>query len=293
MKVYIESQAQPCPGVTNAINKAEELLFRNKKVYLLGQLIHNQREIDRMKKIGLQQITREELFHDSNQKILSEKYFLIRSHGELEEVVQKAQEKNFIIVDATCPIVQHSHKLIIQHIQKGWKIVIVGNKKHQEVHALLASTNGNGTVISSLEEIEKHDFDNQSVLLAQTTIDPDFFSQIRNKLLSRFNQFKAIDTTCRYLHKRKKQIKKFASMMNIVILVGGMQSSNCKMLYEYSLKHNKRSYKIEKPGDINKKWFKKNDKVGITGGASTPRWQLNEVKGYIENNFTDKSPQKG
>lgn len=293
MKIYIEPKAQPCPGVTNAIAKAEALLSKNKKVYLLGQLIHNQREINRMKEIGLQQITREELFDNAAQYNYSEKYFLIRSHGELEEVVQKAREKNFNIVDATCPIVQHSHKLITQHIKKGWKIVIVGNKEHQEVNALLASTNGKGVVISSLEEIKNYDFDNKSLLIAQTTIDPDFFTDVRKKLLSRFNQFTAIDTTCRYLHRRKKQIKKFASMMNIVLLVGGSQSSNCKMLYEYSLKHNKRSHKIEKPGDINLKWFRKNDKVGITGGASTPRWQLKEVKRYLENNFSDKSPQQG
>ncbi|MFO7891932.1 MAG: 4-hydroxy-3-methylbut-2-enyl diphosphate reductase [bacterium] len=286
MKIIIESKARPCPGVTNAISKTEELLFRNKIVYLMGQLIHNQREIDRLKENGLKIITWKKLL-DNSEKKYSDEYFLIRSHGELEEVVQKAKEKKFNIVDATCPIVQHSHELITKHIQEGWKIVIVGNKKHQEVNALLASTNGNGMAISTLGEIDKHDFDNRSLIIAQTTIDPDFFSKVRKKLLSRFKEFKVIDTTCRFLHKRKKQIKKLASKMDVVILVGGKQSSNCKMLYEYALKYNKRSYKIEKPDDINKKWLNNNDTIGITGGASTPRWQLNEVKSYIEKNFTD------
>jgi len=289
MKIFIEPKAKPCPGVVNAISKAEELLFRDKEVYLLGKLIHNQREIDRLKEIGLKTITRNKLFSNSDKKEYDDKYFLIRSHGELEENVQKAKEKKFNIVDATCPIVQHSHELITKHIQEGWKIIIIGDKDHQEVNALLANANGNGIVISNTEEIKNHDFDNRSLIIAQTTIDPEFFSKVRKKLISQFNDFKIIDTTCRFLHKRKKQIKKLASMMDVVILVGGKQSSNCKMLYEYALKYNKRSYKIERPEEIKKKWLKNNDNIGITGGASTPRWQLNEVKNYIEKNFKDTS----
>lgn len=289
MKVMIESNARPCPGVERAIEKAEELLRRDGNVFLLGQLIHNQREIDRLKEIGLIELTRKDLSSNQGREKFSGGYFLIRTHGELDQVINEAKETGLEIVDATCPIVKHSHELIYKHVREGWEIVIVGNRKHQEVVGLMDKTNNNGVVVSNTDEAKNLEIDNRALLIAQTTIDPDLFSDVRKILVSRFSGVKVIDTTCRFLGKRKKQIKEFALEQNLVILVGGRSSSNCELLYRFALKYNKNSYKVEKPDEIIKKWFKNGEYIGITGGASTPRWQLAEVKSFLENNHIDKN----
>jgi (E)-4-hydroxy-3-methyl-but-2-enyl pyrophosphate reductase len=253
----IEYKARPCPGVQRAIEMVEEALRRGEKLFLVGLLIHNQREVDRLCEMGLQQIDLDVLDDPRKRDKYENGRFLIRAHGEPKEILKRIQDFGFDVLDATCSIVRHSQELIEQHVREGWSIAIVGKKDHPEVIGLLAHAKGSGVVISSLEEASTVDLDERTLLLAQTTIDGQFFHDVGRLLSKRLSGLKIIDTTCRFLKTRQKDI----------------------------------SYKVEGPDGIDHRWFNDGGQVGITGGASTPRWQLEEMKSFLNNHNFDKDPK--
>ena len=274
MIVTIEAKAKSCPGVFKAVDMAEETLRKKGTLLSVGQLIHNSREMERLEKLGLELVTNGQLEEVNEETGETEHYFLVRAHGEISETIDKAHAAGFKIVDATCQIVQHSQKLIKQHLPEGWRIVIVGKKTHPEVLALISHTNGNGMVISSLDEIETHDFEERTLLIAQTTVDPELFTAIRHKLAEKIKELKVVDTTCRFLKTRQKDIEEFAKTQDAVVIVGGKNSSNLNLLYHTAKAVNGQTYFVESPDEIELTWFRKAKHIGISGGASTPRWQL-------------------
>ena len=292
MIITIESKARPCPGVEKAISMAEDALRHGETVYSVGELIHNSREIERLEKLGLTCIDSQELSEKEN---VEQEYagsdFLVRAHGERQTVIDQARECGLNPINATCQIVLHSQEMVEQHMRDGWRIIIVGKKEHPEVLGLLDRTNGNGSVVSTASEAKDQEFEERSLLLAQSTVDPELFSSVRRILSQRLSDLKIMDTTCRFLRTRKKDIIEFSQKQDVVLIVGGKHSSNCRLLFENAEKVNPRSYHIEGPGDLDWSWFKAEDHVGITGGASTPRWQMEEVKKYLENRSKEKNPK--
>jgi 4-hydroxy-3-methylbut-2-enyl diphosphate reductase len=291
MNVTIETKARPCPGVERAIALAEDVLNRGEVLYAIGELIHNRREIERLHAAGLHQITLDEIKEDAESGRFEDTHYLVRTHGETENVLSLVREAGMKVVDATCPIVRHSQELVDQHVKEGWGIVIAGNHKHPEVIALLERTKGKGIVVSSTEEVDNANFDERSFLLAQTTIDPELFTAVRKSLSKRMSQLKIVDTTCRFIQNRQRDVSVFAEQHDVVFHVGGLNSSNCRLLHAKSATVNPMSYRVEGPNDVDRKWLKSAKKVGITGGASTPRWQLEELKSYLNNHHTEKNPK--
>ncbi len=289
--VTIETKAKPCPGVEEAIIISEDALTRGEMVMTNGLLIHNEREMDRLENMGLQKISEEELFDPAVSRKLKGQTFLVRCHGEEDRLVSRARELGMKILDGTCPIVQRSQKIVRDHAWDGWRVVIAGKKGHAEVKALLAKTRGHGIAVASVEEAEHLDIESRTLLIAQTTIDPDLFSGIRDVLLKKCPGMKIIDTTCRFIGNRSRDVVEFGQTQDVVILVGGEQSSNCQLLYEQLLKVNPRAARITGPGDLAKANLKKALKIGITGGASTPHWQLEEMKRFVEDNHFDANPK--
>ncbi|MBN1781698.1 4-hydroxy-3-methylbut-2-enyl diphosphate reductase [bacterium] len=292
MIVTIESKARPCPGVDRAIAMAEDALRHGETVYSIGELIHNTREIDRLQKLGLIQVEYDAIKESAgNIKKFEGSDLLVRAHGERQPVIDEARGCGLNPIDATCQIVKHSQEMVEQHMRDGWRIIIVGQKEHPEVMGLLDRTNGNGSVISKSDDAEKQEFEERSLLLAQSTVDPELFSQARRVLSKKLSNLKIIDTTCRFLRTRQKDIEAFSLKQDVVLIVGGKHSSNCRLLHETARKFNICSYHIESPEDIDWSWFDGKKNVGITGGASTPRWQMEEVKAYLENRSKDKNPE--
>jgi len=291
MIVTVEKKARPCPGVERAIALAEDKLNHGNKLFTIGQLIHNEREVNRLECMGLQIITKDKLSDQSHRHSLHEANFLVRAHGEQEDIINLVKAKGMKIVDATCPIVHYSQDLVTQHVREGYGIIIAGNPNHPEVSGLLNRSPKNGAVVASLDDAKKMDFEDRSLLIAQTTIDPALFSEVRRILSGRLSNLKIIDTICHFLQNRIKDIASFAEKQNVIVLVGGQHSSNCKLLFNSALQTNERSYMVQGPDGIDKKWFKSDEKVGICGGASTPRWQLEEMRNYLNNHYFDKNPK--
>jgi 4-hydroxy-3-methylbut-2-enyl diphosphate reductase len=290
MIVTIEPHSRPCPGVERAIGKAEDVLGRHRILYSIGELIHNRREIERLKEIGLCIIPQERLFDSQCNKDFTDGYFLVRTHGEKVAVLQQARKCGLTILDTTCLIVRHSQEIVEQHTRDGWGIVIAGDPDHPEVVGLLERSKGNGIVVSDQKEALDKDLEVRSVLLAQTTIHPQRFTEIRRALLSRMPGLKITDTTCRFIGNRQKNVALFSQNHDTIIVIGGYNSSNCRLLYETALDQNKRSYHVEGPDDVDRKWFRSSDRIGLVGGASTPRWQLEEMKSYLERFNKEKNP---
>lgn len=291
MRITIENKARPCPGVDRAVSMAEDALRRGKKVFAVGELIHNSREIDRLKRLGLHELTVAELADPAMRDELKESFLLVRAHGESGDVVDLARAAGLQILNATCPIVEHSQDVVKQHVREGWRIIIVGNSAHPEVVGLMARAGENGSAVSSLEEAKAQDFEERSLIMAQSTVNPDLFHAVCKELSARLSNLKIMDTTCRFIRTRQEDIRAFAENQDIVLVIGGKKSSNVRLLYEKAHAQNAQTYRIEGPNEIDWRWFTNGERVGITGGASTPKWQLEEIRSALENHSIADNPK--
>ncbi len=282
IKVQIEEKAKPCPGVERAIHISEDALGKGENVYTIGHLIHNSREVQRLEQMGLNIIKKQELSESKPNKRLAGKTFMIRTHGESEQIVNQAKDAGMAILDCTCPIVRHSQELVSKYVREGWKILLAGKPDHPEIIALLDRCRGNGAVVYTKENAETVALESRTVLIGQTTIHPDKFLQLRKILSSRLPDIKILDTTCRFIRNRQQDMKSFGKAHDCIVLVGGKDSSNCRLLYETLLDVNANCIKAENPFDLDNCIFNGHQSIGITGGASTPLWQLDEMKVFIE-----------
>ena len=291
MKVVVDPKAKVCPGVDRILSLVEEGLGQGAAVYAVGELIHNQREIERLEALGLKRLSAEELKDAKAHPEYREACFLVRAHGESPELVGAAKDAGMRILDGTCPIVKHSQELVSQHAREGWRVLIAGKPGHAEVTGLLAHARGMGQVVDSVETAETVGLESRTLLLAQTTIDPDLFGAIRQRLAGRMKGLKVMDTTCRFIRNRRKDIEDFARSQDAVILIGGVRSSNSRLLYETAKAVNPRTQKVVSAEELDVALMGDAATVGITCGASTPAWQIEELKDYLENLPTDNNPQ--
>ncbi|WP_421918071.1 6-phosphofructokinase [Marinifilum sp.] len=281
MKVEIDPNAGFCFGVVNAIKKAEEHLTKDGQLYCIGDIVHNNIEVNRLNDLGLQSIKHDEY------KDLKEKKVLFRAHGEPPSSYEIAKKNNNEIVDATCPVVLTLQKRIKKAYQaikedKG-QILIYGKKGHAEVNGLLGQTEGNAIVIETVKDLKSVNPDLPVELFSQTTKTIEGFNLIRQHLQKTTNaSFKAHDTICRKVANRLPLMKEFAQKHDVIVFVGGKKSSNGKLLFDVCKGTNRNSYFISEPHDIDMSWFARAKSVGVSGATSTPAWLMNEVNEKIK-----------
>lgn len=282
MVVTVDPKARPCPGVERAIALAEDALRRGETLFSSGELIHNRREVERLEGLGLRPVRPEDFSDRGMRKLLAGQSLLLRAHGESEALVARAREYGMKIVDATCPIVRHSQDLVLQHVREGWRIVVTGDPGHAEVKGLMARAGENGAVATNARSAAMLDVENRTLLLAQSTVDPELFAAVRHVLAKRVPGLKIADTTCRFLKNRQADIRAFAETLDFVVLVAGRSSANARLLYETARAKNRNTFFIEAPDELKRALFKNGHHIGISGGASTPRWQLDEMRLFLE-----------
>jgi 4-hydroxy-3-methylbut-2-en-1-yl diphosphate reductase len=283
MVITVDPKAKPCPGVERAIALAEDGLRRGETLFSAGALIHNRREVERLEGLGLRSIKPEDFADKRMRKLFFGHSLLLRAHGESENLIARARGCGMKIVDATCPIVRHSQDLVLQHVREGWRIVIAGDPEHPEVRGLLARAGENGAVAANARAAETLDMENRTLLLAQSTVDPELFAAVRHALAKRIPGLKIADTTCRFLKNRQADMRAFAAPLDFVVLVAGRNSSNARLLADTARTENKNTFLVEAPDELKRALFKNGHHVGISGGASTPRWQLDEMRQFLEN----------
>ena len=270
MTIEIDEKAGFCGGVSRAISLVEEALRNGEEIYARGELLHNREEMDRLENLGLG-IT------DSVEDIKGKRLF-IRTHGESKEVLTTAANLGADIVDATCPKVKVSQKIIDRSHQDGYQIVIVGKKNHPEVTALMGYCGGKGIAVYHPKDLHKVDPKRKTILIAQTTVPPEIFRSINSAIIPMVPDLTIHDTMCSFVTKREQELEEFASLYDVVIFVGGKHSSNSRMLFQVCQRVNPQSYFVEKAGELKRIWFENADSTGITGSASTPLWQIENIK---------------
>lgn len=287
MKVIIDDKAGFCPGVIKAINIVENRLDHGKSVTALGSLIHNQNEIDRLKDFGLKEVDQNLLeTNEVDWDQLKNEVVLIRSHGISPKLLKKIEQQNIRVVDATCARVVRSQKLIQQYFNSGYTIVLVGKAQHPEVKALMGFCDNKGIVVLKPGDEKKIKQKEKLLLIAQTTIDEGTFDYFAQRLMKGVDNLVIKNTICSIVQNRHEQVAKLARENDVVIFVAGKNSSNSQVLFGISRQHNPNSFFVSSANELQTEWFETAKTVGITGGASTPRWQLNEVKIKIENEYS-------
>lgn len=285
MKIDIDKKSGFCFGVVYAIQKAEEILKKEGKLYCLGDIVHNNVEVNRLEKMGLITINHEQL------KELHDCKVLIRAHGEPPETYKLALQNNIELVDASCPVVLRLQNKIKngndEILEKNGQILIYGKKGHAEVNGLVGQTGGKAIVIEEEKDLEKIDFTKPINLFSQTTKSITGFHKIKaiidEKVAgNKTPDFVSNDTICRQVASRGDDLPIFARNHDIIIFVSGKKSSNGKMLYKVCKTENNRSYFVSDIDDIKKEWFKTNDTIGICGATSTPMWLMDKIAQYIQ-----------
>ncbi len=287
MQVTIDKYSGFCFGVVYAIQMAEEILKQEGSLYCLGDIVHNNKEVERLNALGLKIINHADLENLSDCKVL------IRAHGEPPSTYKLAMKNNIQLLDASCPVV-----LKLQHqIKEGHdelkdidgQVIIFGKEGHAEVTGLVGQTDGEAIIITSVDDLEKIDFSKSISIYSQTTKSPQAFKDItleiekRVKLLSN-SEVKYIvnDTLCRQVSGREPQLKKFSIENDVIIFVSGKKSSNGKMLYKSCKSENQNSYFVSDVDELNTDWFKDSKTVGICGATSTPRWLMENIQKEIQ-----------
>lgn len=290
IKVEIDEGSGFCFGVVTAIHKAEEELAKGVTLYCLGDIVHNSREVERLKTMGLITINHEEFKQLHNAKVL------LRAHGEPPETYVIARENNIEIIDATCPVVLRLQKRIKQEYQEKdaeeKQIVIYGQNGHAEVLGLVGQTTGKAIVIEKLEEAKELDFSKSIRLYSQTTKSLDEFWEIVDYIkdhISSSATFEYYDTICRQVANRMPNLRKFAASHDLIFFVSGKKSSNGKMLFSECLKVNPNSHLIDNAEEIDNSLFHGISSIGVCGATSTPKWLMEQIYTEIKARLNQKS----
>lgn len=284
LKIEIDPSSGFCFGVIKAIESAEKELEQNQILNCLGDIVHNNMEMERLQKKGMVSISTDELSKLNNKKVF------IRAHGEPPQTYRLAKEHNLEIIDATCPVVLKLQKRIKQSWEAlkamNGQVIIYGKKGHAEVIGLIGQTNNEAIIIESFEEIKGIDLNKPTHLFAQTTKSIDEFKQITQYLkenISEKIEFKSFDTICRQVANRLPKMEIFAKTHETIIFVGGEKSSNAQMLFKKCKEANSNSFFVSNKTQLDKNWFIPQPKsVGICGATSTPPWLMQEIAKEIE-----------
>ncbi|MEH3113084.1 4-hydroxy-3-methylbut-2-enyl diphosphate reductase [Pedobacter terrae] len=276
LQVNIDKSSGFCFGVVYAIEMAEDILDNEGYLYCLGDIVHNDEEVERLTDRGLKIIDHEVLKNLRNEKVL------IRAHGEAPSTYQLALENNLTLIDASCPVVLKLQNRIKNSHDDDEQILIFGKHGHAEVIGLQGQTDGKAIVFQDLAELDHVQLPAKFTLYSQTTKSTDKFYHIKDELLNRGYEVKANDTICRQVSNRYEELEDFVSHYDKIVFVSGKKSSNGKVLYDVCKKHNDNSYFISNVEELDQTWFNENDKVGICGATSTPMWLMENVKAALE-----------
>ncbi|MGM0377228.1 MAG: 4-hydroxy-3-methylbut-2-enyl diphosphate reductase [Bacteroidota bacterium] len=279
LHVEIDEHSGFCFGVVRAIKMADEALKEGKKIYSLGDIVHNDLEVGRLSNCGLQTIDHQEL------EELQRGTVLFRAHGEPPESYNKIRGNGISLIDATCPVVlrlQQRVKAAWDEMQnKGGQIAIFGKIGHAEVKGLSGQTNHQAIILEKEEDVRLIDPSRPVVLFSQTTKSPEMFQNVAEALKRRAMadvEVRIHDTICRQVSNRAPHLREFARKHDLIIFVGGAKSSNARALYEVCLEQNPQTHFISHPEDLQTLWFaSRPSSTGVCGATSTPAWLMEKV----------------
>lgn len=274
MKIYVAKDAGYCFGVRDAVNLAYDTADTHGEVYMLGTIVHNERVIDNLEKVGTKVVS-------SLEDVPENKPVLFRAHGTPPEIWKKAKERKLNLIDATCPLVVDIHNEIKKLEDEGRRTIIIGDHGHDEVSAIAAQVEkpiiiANPDEAMNLRKMKKAGVVSQSTQMIENVQD------IMNILMEKVFDLRFVNTICFPTRRNHNQIKDLADSCDTMIVIGSFTSANSKRLAQLSLEKNKNTYQVTSAGELNDSWFKNCEKVGISAGASTPDEIIKEVVNKIK-----------
>ncbi len=275
MKVLIAKRAGFCMGVRRAVHLALKAASEAKKpVYTYGPLIHNPQALRLLEALEVR-ILRQIPEKDHGTVI-------IRAHGIPPEEKEHLKRAGFYIIDGTCPRVLKVQALAKRFSSKGYHVIVIGDPKHAEVRGILGYARDKGLLVSRLEDIDKLPSLEKYVIVSQTTQDEKFFNTISQEILRRFPHGKVYNTICNATHQRQKEVRNLCKKCEVIVVVGGKYSANTNRLAMIAKKEKRDVFLVETAEELPLETLKQYRVVGITAGASTPNWVINQVVRTLE-----------
>lgn len=277
MKIVMADYYGTCFGVDRALDMTNEALDKCDAIYCLGELIHNRRVVERFEKKGLKVVEDLENLDFEECKNSS---IIFRSHGVGKTAYEFCKENDIEIIDATCPKVKKIHEIVESYSSYGYSIIIFGNENHPEIIGIKGWCDGEVFIYSDLHDfLEKHKGElSKSCIVFQTTYNTDKYNKIKEHFNNLSNNDIIINSTiCNATERRQNACRKLAGECDTVLVIGGKQSSNTKKLYEIGKEICKNTFWIENSNEIPYDLIKNTKRLGITAGASTPLWVIEEV----------------
>lgn len=279
MNIVIDSNAGFCFGVVKAIGTAEDELSHRSKLYCLGDIVHNNAEVKRLKQKGLEVINYDDYGRLKDTRVL------IRAHGEPPSTYETARRQGIELIDATCPIVLALQQKIRNGYEEmksvGGQVVIFGKPGHAEVIGLNGQTENNAVIVSTPDDLSAIDFSRPIRLYSQTTKSREEYERLKVNIAAKSTDFVAYDTICGRVANRANELRRFAQNVDLLLFVCGAESSNGRYLYEYCKQFQPKTHLVSNADEILPEWFSGVENVGISGATSTPRWLMEMVKERI------------
>ncbi|PAF51667.1 4-hydroxy-3-methylbut-2-enyl diphosphate reductase [Helicobacter sp. 13S00401-1] len=279
MKVKLADKFGFCFGVRRAIKITEDIALKNPHTITFGPLIHNPKETERLQ-AGFNVKIKEDIT-----KVDSKESVIIRTHGITKQDLSTLKHMGVEVTDATCPYVTKPQQIVEKMSEEGYFIVIFGDASHPEVRGVMSYSVKDPLVVGSLEELENIDrkLGKKVALVSQTTKQVAKFVEVANYLITHCQEVRIYNTICNATFENQDAIEKLSKEVDIMIVVGGLTSSNTKQLLHIAKLNCKDSFLVEDEKGLNIEWFKGKKLCGISAGASTPMWLVSKVKDAIEN----------
>lgn len=275
MKLTIGEHAGFCFGVRRAVDKAFDCAKQQLPCVTLGPLIHNPQEVRRLESAGVRSV-------DSLQDVAPGQTVIIRSHGVTPQVYTQCEARGIPVIDCTCPHVAHIHQLVREYSQDGGAVIIVGEPDHPEIVGIAGWAHGDVFILPTPESAQTAQLPDRAIVVAQTTLRRDRFEAVLAVVRTKVRDLTVRMTICAATSKRQQEAESLSKEADVMIVVGGRNSSNTQKLLETCRLRCKRAYQVETPQDVPAGVFGPQDHVAITAGASTPQWLLEQVKTRIE-----------
>ncbi len=274
MKIIVATRAGFCSGVKRAIDMTNEALSQKSKIYMLGELIHNKRVVDKFRSLGVEII--KEIPKDAPGTFL-----ITRSHGISPDIIKRAREYGLHLIDTTCPFVKKVQELARYILANGYELILVGDRGHAEIDAVLARLADLSmvSVISNPSNLLGYVPKTKRVgIVSQTTQSLEFFSQVVGEISKYTQEMLVYNTICEETILRQREVDELSRRADVVVVIGGRNSANTNRLYRIAKKNCPRTIFIEKKEELSREDFKKDDTVLLVSGASTPYEFVEEVK---------------
>ena len=266
MRVEVARHAGVCYGVERALKLADEAAEQGTSVHTLGPLIHNPQAVADLRQRGVEvAATIEEVDAGT---------LIIRSHGVDPAIILEAEEAGLDVIDATCPFVSAAHTCARQLADEGLSVPIEGEEDHPEVEGIQAHAGGTATIVQSAADLPEHLPSKKVGVVVQTTQSLKRLEEVVSALLPRVSELRVCNTICSATAKRQLAAEELARTVDVMIVVGGLNSGNTTRLAEICREVNPRTHHVETSDELEAGWFEGVESVGVTAGASTPDKQM-------------------